>query len=118
LEVSFRATHRLGLIDKLNEGFGDHRSETPISPKLTSEVVHRIIRSFREAKSLQALAEKPYQVGKMWQEIIEREWEELLHAISANDFETTRLLLENFNRSSFSRSTLGGYVDYSNLTFN
>lgn len=104
--------NRLGLIEKLNEGFCDHRSETPISPQLTSEVVHRIIRSFREAKRLQALAEKPYQVGKMWQEIIEQEWEELLHAIAANDFETTRLLLENFNRSSFSRSTLGGYGDY------
>jgi putative sugar O-methyltransferase len=104
--------HRLGLIEKLNEGFCDHRSETRISPQLTSEVVHRIIRSFREAKSDQAFAEKPYQVGKWWQEIIEQEWAEMLPAITANDFETIGLLLENFHRSSISRSTLGGYGDY------
>ncbi len=104
--------HRLGLMGKLKEGFCDHRSETQTSPQFASEAVHRIIKSYHKAKSQQAFAEKPYQVGKWWQEILEQEWEEMLRAIEANDFEPIGLLLENFNRSSISRSTLGGYGDY------
>jgi len=87
----------------LGRDLSNHRSEINNSPKLTSDVLHRISRAFGQAKNEAEFIESPYRVGQMWQAIIEREWEELLRAIAANDLATTSSLLENFSRSSFSR---------------
>lgn len=99
-------------ISMVKKGFEDHRSQANVSSASEVIIIERLIKAYNEAKETQKGVSRPYQVGHMWQEILDNDFHQLSSTFSNNDFEKARTLLENFNREVCSSKMGGGYDCY------
>lgn len=99
----------------IKTGFLDHRSQLGPRDAIHSNILKRIARSYNKAKFQQKDAPQPYQVGQMWQGIVNAEFQELLTCLQLEDISGLETILTNLHRKPCSGSAGGGYGDYHTL---
>ncbi len=90
-------------------GFSDHANQQIKTP---DEVLYRIIKAYNKAKLDQKKVSGPYQVGHLWQGILDTQFIKLTTAIHNNDISNIQKILENFNREDCGRYSVGGAEFY------
>lgn len=108
----FQKYKKYRAIESVKLGFSDHREEQPSVP---DPVLDRLINAYHKAKIDQKKVSKSYQVGHLWQGIIDTRFRRLTTALEANDLETIRAILENFNREDCGDDTCGGGQYYQRM---
>lgn len=104
--VKYRKYHAVGAVEK---GFADHSVESLV---VSDELITRLCHAYMKSKIVQKNISKPYQVGHLWQEILDTRFKALVIAIDKEDLITVKNILKNFNRDDCGYDTCGGYQYY------
>lgn len=105
IPVYFLKYRKHHLVEQTARGFADHIGQQPVTPDTT---IIRLINAYNKAKSDQKRARRPYQVGHLWQEILDTRFGKLTNALLGQDSVTVKSTLENFNREDCGDDTCGG----------
>lgn len=100
------------LTEQTERGFADRISQQLSTP---DAVIIRLINAYNKAKSDQKLAGRPYQVGHLWQEILDTRFGKLTAALIKHDSVAVKSVLENFNREDCGDDTCGGGQYYQRM---
>ncbi len=107
--LKYRKYH---LVKRTEKGFADHIRQQPIT---TDRTITRLLNAYNKAKADQKRASKPYQVGHLWQEILDTRFSRLTTALRERDSGTVKSILENFNREDCGDDTCGGGQYYQRM---
>lgn len=96
----------------INKGFKDHRSKVVVGDVQYMTIFERLTDSYKKAKADQINVDLPYRVGPMWQNIVNKDFENLSDCLRIKDVAKLKTILENFHREPCSSSAGGGFGDY------
>tara|TARA_Y100000310_G_scaffold177357_1_gene177433 strand:+ start:2202 stop:3380 length:1179 start_codon:yes stop_codon:yes gene_type:complete len=99
-------------VESVKRGFADHRDK---QVQVSNQTLDRLVRAYRRAKVDQMNVDKPYRVGRLWQEIIDTRFKSLTGALASMRLDRARTVLENFNREDCGDDTCGGGQYYQRM---
>jgi len=111
----YKRYNAVGLVKK---GFEDHTAQIKINNGGYSQIFDRLIGAYHKSKEAQKEVERPYKISRMWQDMIDGQFADLVSALRAGDSTRLRSLLENFQRERFAFSSGGSASDYHSMREN
>ncbi|MDD5458727.1 MAG: putative sugar O-methyltransferase [Phycisphaerae bacterium] len=104
--------------ESMKKGFEDHRSDIDTNGTEYAAIFERLLPAYNKAKQQQKNVDCVYQIGPLWQKMIEDQFTDLIEASSSSDTTKLRALLENFQREKFTFSSGGSAGDFHSLQNN
>ena len=98
-------------IPSVKKGFNDHKANVHERNDRYIAIFKRLLDSYNKAKAEQKNVDQPYRVGRMWQDMIDRNFEDLVTSLRNKDTVKLQALLENFEREKFTIG-ISGAIDY------
>lgn len=99
-------------IPLVKKGFEDHRTGVASADARYVTIFKRLSDSYNKAKAEQKNIAQPYRVGRLWQDILDAQFVDLVTTLRDRDTVKLRAQLENFDRESFCMWLGGGANDY------
>ncbi len=109
LPIYFFKYRKYNAVRKVRWGFEEHSYQSPIA---SNEMLGRLMKAYIKAKADQSKASEPYQVGHLWQGILDTRFKVLAKAVYDGDLTKVDKILGNFNRDDCGYDTCGGYQYY------
>lgn len=96
----------------LKKGVVDNRNQLIISHPQYKTIFNRLSEAYYCAKKEQETVEKPYKVGKLWQNLLDIRFNKLSSALSDRDISAVKAILENFHREKCAEGAGAAFDDY------
>jgi putative sugar O-methyltransferase len=96
----------------LKKGIVDNRNQFIISHPQYTSIFERLIKAYYCGKKNQETTDKPYRVGKLWQNLLDIRFDKLSTALGDRDISAVKALLENFHREKCTEGAGGAFDDY------
>jgi putative sugar O-methyltransferase len=102
----------------LRNGCKDHRNHFIISHPQYTSIFERLIKAYYCGKKDQESIDKPYMVGKLWQNLLDIRFDKLSTALSERDISAVKAILENFHREKCAEGAGAAFDDYHKMKKN
>ena len=109
---------RMRALSSLREGIIECPLRSEVTDHQYISIFPRLLKSFDAAKRQQLNVPGPYQIGRYWQENVDKDFSELGECIRDRNVSKLRRILENVHRERCASGLGGAYFDYVRLKRN